>query len=65
MVVSRFLKFPIQNNLSENQCAHGNPLSHIFNPSGPGGYMKRAKVLKRAKPLSPIFSERKNTKKGF
>ena len=41
MAVSRFFKFPIQNNFSENQNAHQNPLSRVSDPSGVVGYMRK------------------------
>ena len=40
MLVSRFFQFPIQINFAENVLAHQNPLDHIGDLSGPGGYMK-------------------------
>ena len=40
LLVSRFLFFPIQMNLSEKVLAHQNPLGHVSDSSGVGGYMK-------------------------
>lgn len=41
MVVSRFFKIPIQNNLSGEILAHTKRRSHVLNPSGPGEYMRK------------------------
>ena len=40
MVVSRFLKFAIQMNLSEKDFSHSKPFCLVLDPSGVGGYMK-------------------------
>lgn len=45
MVVSRFIYFAIQNEFSENDCAHQKPLSRATDPSGVGGYMRKRVVL--------------------
>ena len=42
MAVSRFDRFPIQINFAENVLAHQNPLARARDPSGPGGYMRKA-----------------------
>ena len=42
MAVSRFFQFPIQINFAENVLAHQNPLARARDPSGPGGYMRKA-----------------------
>ena len=39
MVVSRFLKFPIQMNLSEKDFSHSKPFYRVSHPSGVGGYL--------------------------
>ena len=44
MVVSRFLKFPIQMNLSEKDFSHHRPLGRVFDPSGVGGYMRKRRI---------------------
>jgi len=41
MVVSRFLNFPIQMNLSEKDFARQKPLTRARDPSGVGGYMRK------------------------
>ena len=41
MAVCRFLKFPIQMNLSGKYPAPGKPQTHILDPTGPGGYMRK------------------------
>jgi hypothetical protein len=44
MLVSRFLFFSIQMNLSENVLAGQNPLSRVLDPSGVGGYMRKREL---------------------
>lgn len=44
MVVSQFLFFPIQMNLSENVLADENRLSRVMDPSGVGGYMRKREL---------------------
>ena len=46
MVVSRFLKFPIQMNLSEKDFSHPKPLCPVLDPSGVGGYMRKQRFQK-------------------
>jgi hypothetical protein len=48
MVVSRFLKFPIQMNLSEKDFAHEKPLDRAPDPSGVGGYMRKREFRKQS-----------------
>ena len=59
MAVSRFLKFPIQMNLSGKYPAPGKPQTHILDPTGPGGYMRKRAVsnekLQAAAALDPSF----------
>ena len=42
MVVSRFLKFPIQNEFVGKRFSHQRPLGRVFDPSGAGGYVRGA-----------------------
>ena len=49
MVVSRFLKFPIQMNLSEKDFAHGKRLDRAADPSGVGGYMRKRESREQLK----------------
>ena len=44
MVVSRFLKFAIQMNLSEKDFSHSKPFCLVLDPSGVGGYMRKQVV---------------------
>ena len=46
MVVSRFLKFPIQINLSEKDFSHSKPFCLVSDPSGVGGYMRKRRFQK-------------------
>ena len=38
--MSRFLKIPIQNNLSEKDFTHSKPFCRVSHPSGVGGYVR-------------------------
>ena len=46
MVVSRFLKFAIQMNLSEKDFSHSKPFCLVLDPSGVGGYMRKRRFQK-------------------
>ena len=46
MVVSRFLKFPIQNEFVGKRFSHQRPLGRVFDPSGVGGYMRKRRIQK-------------------
>ena len=46
MLVSRFLKIPIQMNLSEKDFSHSKPLCLVLDPSGVGGYMRKRRFQK-------------------
>ncbi len=49
MAVSRFLKFAILNNFSENVLAPTKPLGRAPDPSGPGGLMRKRVACKGSK----------------
>lgn len=54
MARSRFLFFPIQNNLSENIYAGGRPLPRVSDPNGVAGYMRMQRhVAQRGCPSTP------------
>ena len=44
VLVSRFLIFPVQMNLSEKVLVGQNPLSRVLDPSGVGGYMRKREL---------------------
>ena len=44
MAVSRFLKFPIQNEFIGKILAHLNPAQRVLDPHGVGGYMRKQVV---------------------
>ena len=46
MLVSRFLKIPIQMNLSEKDSSHSKRLCLVLGPSGVGGYMRKRRFQK-------------------
>ena len=46
MLVSRFLKIPIQINLSEKDSSHSKRLCLVLGPSGVGGYMRKRRFQK-------------------
>lgn len=57
MAVSRCFGIPIQNNFSEIQSVHQNPVSRIDFPTGVVGYMRKQE-FERMKAASPVNSKK-------